>query len=89
MSLVDKKVDITGGNPTEWPDVLLTRIGVMTYLTPQFSVLDAAALKQLGEVFEYCLQEKEKRIVIDLTKVKSINSSSLTGNSRCCRKNHS
>ena len=78
MPQVDNKVDITESTATTWPDILLTRIGVMTYLTPQFNVLDQAACKQLNDVFEHCLREHEKRIVIDLTKVKLLNSSSLT-----------
>ncbi len=77
MSQADNKVNVTANTATAWPDILLTRIGVMTYLTPQFKVLDKAACKQLSEVFEHCLQEHEKRIVIDLTKVKTLNSLSL------------
>ena len=77
MSQLDNEVNVKGSIATAWPGILLTRIGVMTYLTPQFSVLDKVACKQLREVFEHCLQEHEKRIVIDLTKVNTLNSLSL------------
>jgi len=75
--MMDKKVNLTDKVPTLWPDILLTHIGVMIYLTPQFTVLDENARQQLAEVFEHCLQEHEKRIVIDLTRVKTLNSLSL------------
>ena len=77
MSPADNKVNVTANPATAWPDILLTRIGVMTYLTPQFKVLDKAACKQFSEVFEHCSQEHEKRIVIDLAKVKTLTSLSL------------
>jgi type IV pilus assembly protein PilB len=77
MSQLGNEVGVTGNTATTWPDILFTRIGVMTYLTPQFKLLDQAACKQLNAVFEHCLQEQEKRIVIDLTKVKLLNSLSL------------
>ena len=68
MSQADDKVNVTANTATAWPDILLTRIGVMTYLTPQFKVLDKAACKQLSEVFEHCLQEQEKRRTIALAR---------------------
>jgi type IV pilus assembly protein PilB len=77
MSMMEEKVDLTDKGAALWPSILFTRIGVMSYLTPQFTELDEEARKQLGEVFEYCLQENEKRIVIDLAKVKLLNSLSL------------
>lgn len=77
MPQLDNKVNVADNTAIAWPDILLTRIGVMTYLTPQFKVLDKAACRQLNNVFEHCLQEQEKRIVIDLAKVKSLNSLSL------------
>lgn len=77
MAVMGKKIDLVEKETTLWPDILFTRIGVMIYLTPQFSALDEGARKQLSEVFEHCLQEHEKRIVIDLTKVKLLNSLSL------------
>jgi type IV pilus assembly protein PilB len=69
-SMTDKVADVS-------PNILRTRIGVMVYLTPQFTVLDEDACKQLSEVIEHCLQEREKRIVIDLASVRTLNSSSL------------
>ncbi len=77
MSVPENKVGLTDNAASSWPDILFTRIGMMTYLTPQFSTLDETACKQFAEVFEYCLQKHEKHIVIDLTKVKKINSLSL------------
>ena len=79
--MMDKSTDIENAvedkGPALWPDILLTHIGVMVYLTPQFKVLDEDARKQFSEVFKHCLQEHEKRIVIDLTRVKFLNSLSL------------
>ena len=77
MSVPENKVGLIDNAASSWPDILFTRIGMMTYLTPQFSTLDEPACKQFAEVFEYCLQKHEKHIVIDLTKVKKINSLSL------------
>jgi len=82
MPISDNKLKLAdeipaADTPTAWPDIMLTRIGVMTYLTPQFSELDGAAGQQLSEVFEHCLQQHEKRVVIDLAKVKTLNSASI------------
>jgi len=82
MPKIDNKLKLTEAipaaeTPTAWPDIMLTRIGVMTYLTPQFSELDVVAGQQLSEVFEHCLQQHEKRVVIDLAKVKILDSESL------------
>ena len=82
MAKIDNKLKLTEEIPAAetanaWPDIALTRIGVMTYLTPQFSELDGAAGQQLSEVFEHCLQQHEKRVVIDLAKVKVLDSESL------------
>ncbi len=71
------KVKLVDDALVQWPDILLTRIGMMTYLTPQFSEFDERVCKQLDEVFEYCRQGQEKRIVIDLAKVKLLNGFSL------------
>ena len=77
MSIMDNKADVINKDSSLWPDILLAHIGVMTYLTPEFSTLDAGACKQLGKVLEYCIQEQNKRIVIDLTRIKTLNSLSL------------
>ena len=78
MSVEDNKVQLANeSSPTSWPDILLTHIGVMTYLTPQFTAFDKSARKQLADIFEHCLQHNEKRVVIDLAKVKSLNSETL------------
>jgi type IV pilus assembly protein PilB len=49
----------------------------MTYLALQYNVLDEDACKQLNEVIDQCLQEREKRIVIDLANATTLNSISL------------
>jgi type IV pilus assembly protein PilB len=54
-----------------------SRIGVMTYLVLQYDVLDQDACKQLDQTINQCLQEREKRIVIDLANVRTLNSISL------------
>lgn len=77
MSAKDNKVQLIDGKPTSWPDILLTHIGVMTYLTPQFTVFDDSACKQLAEIFEHCLQHNEKRVVIDFSHAKLLNSLTL------------
>jgi len=71
----DPEMNETAGEPAA--NILRSRIGVMTYLALQYSVLDEDACKQLGEFIEQCLQEKEKRIVIDLANVRTLNSISL------------
>ncbi len=77
MSEMDNKIDLVDREPALWPNILLTRVGVMIYLTPQFSIFDENARQQLTEVFRHCQQQHEKRIVIDLARVKSLNSVSL------------
>jgi len=77
MPLMDKETSMTDKVTELSPNILHTRIGVMVYLTPQFTVLDEDACKQLSDVIEHCLQEREKRIVIDLASVKMLNSLSL------------
>lgn len=78
MSQKDQKAKIENESESvAWPDILLTHIGVMTYLTPQFTAFDKSTRRQLTDIFEHCLQHHEKRVVIDLAKVKSLNSSSL------------
>ena len=77
MSAFDNKVQLADVSPTLWPDIFLTHIGVMAYLTPQFTVFDDSTRKQLADIFEHCLQNHEKRVVIDLAKVKSLNGSTL------------
>jgi len=54
--------------------ILRSRIGVMSYLALHFSTLDQAACKQLAEVIEQCLQEREKRIVVDLASLRTLTS---------------
>ena len=58
-------------------DILRSRIGVMTYLALQYDTLDENACKHLGELIDQCLQEREKRIVIDLANVRALSSASL------------
>ena len=77
MSVMDNTFQLADGAATTWPDILLTHIGVMTYLTPQFAKFDNATRKQLADIFEFCQQNHEKRVVIDLTRLKSLNSSAL------------
>jgi len=78
MSVEDSKAQfVNESSSASWPDILLTHIGVMTYLTPQFTVFDKSARKQLAGIFEHCLQHHEKRVVIDLAKVKSLDSATL------------
>jgi type IV pilus assembly protein PilB len=61
--------------PTEASSgISCSRIGVMTYLALQFPVLDQAACKRLSEVIDQCLQEREKRIVVDLASLRTLNS---------------
>jgi type IV pilus assembly protein PilB len=59
------------------PDIKLTRVGVMVYLVLKSKVLDASTCTQLVNVIEYCLAEREKRLVVDLANVKTLNSVSL------------
>ncbi|MGB5396841.1 MAG: ATPase, T2SS/T4P/T4SS family [Gammaproteobacteria bacterium] len=59
-------------------NIVLTRIGVMAYLTLQFKSLDENACRQLDEAIDRCIDLREKRIVIDLASVKTLNSISLT-----------
>lgn len=78
MSVEDNKSKLANeSSPTSWPDILLTHIGVMTYLTPQFTAFDKSERKQLADIFEHCLQHHEKRVVIDLARVKLLNSATL------------
>jgi type IV pilus assembly protein PilB len=73
----DNRGQLAAEPSSSWPDILLSHIGVMTYLTPQFTAFDDSARKQLADIFEFCLQHHEKRVVIDLARVKSLNSSTL------------
>lgn len=75
--MMDGKVDMTDAASTQWPMILHTNIGVMTYLTPQLIVLDETACGQLEQVVEHCLHQGENRVIIDLAKVKNINSISI------------
>lgn len=78
MSVEDNKAQVASeSSSTSWPDILLTHIGVMTYLTPQFTAFDKSERKQLTDIFEHCLQNHEKRVVIDLARVKFLNSATL------------
>ena len=77
MRIMDDDPNINGGAEGKAADIMRTRIGVMTYLALQYNVLDEAACKQLGELIDQCLQEREKRIVIDLANVKTLSSISL------------
>jgi type IV pilus assembly protein PilB len=74
---MDEESNLTDGETDKSPGILRSRIGIMTYLALQYSVLDKAACKQLGEVIDQCLQEREKRIVIDLANARTLNSISL------------
>jgi type IV pilus assembly protein PilB len=75
--MMDKDSGETASDTETSPNILRSRIGVMTYLALQYSVLDKDACKQLVEVIDRCLQEREKRIVIDLASVRTLNSISL------------
>ena len=77
MRIMDDGPNMNGGAEGKAADIMRTRIGVMTYLALQYNVLDEAACKQLGELIDQCLQEREKRIVIDLANVKTLSSISL------------
>ncbi len=78
MSVENNKAQLESeSSSTSWPDILLTHIGVMTYLTPQFTAFDKSERKQLADIFEHCLQHHEKRVVIDLARVKLLNSATL------------
>ena len=77
MRIMDDEPNINGGAEVKAADIMRTRIGVMTYLALQYNELDEAACKQLGELIDQCLQEREKRIVIDLANVKTLSSISL------------
>ena len=77
MSLMEEETNLTDDTSVLWPDISLTHIGVMVYLTPQFTSFDENACEQFTQVFEHCLQAQEKRIVIDLARVQTLNSISL------------
>ena len=74
---MDNRPNANKGDAEHAPNILRSRIGVMTYLAVQYSVLDEDACAQLGELIDQCLQEREKRIVIDLANVRTLNSISL------------
>jgi len=53
------------------------QVGVMTRLTPRFSLADDAELTQLAEAVASCVAEGNAKIVIELTHVNTINSLAL------------
>ncbi|MGB5457254.1 MAG: ATPase, T2SS/T4P/T4SS family [Gammaproteobacteria bacterium] len=74
---MDEDSDLTDGAGKAASNITRSRIGMMTYLALHYNVLDEAACKQLSEVIDECLQEREKRIVIDLATVRTLSSTSL------------
>jgi len=77
MRVMDEESNLTDNVTDSVSHILRTRIGVMTYLALQYPVLDEKACQQLVELIDQCLQEREKRIVIDLANVSMLNSISL------------
>ena len=77
MRVMDDGSNLTDRDRDKSQNILRSRIGVMTYLALQYNVLDEDACKQLNEVIDQCLQEREKRIVIDLANATTLNSISL------------
>lgn len=75
--MMDDDPDMNDGGGETAPDILRSRIGVMTYLALQYSTLDERACDQLNGLIDQCLQEREKRIVIDLANVRTLSSISL------------
>jgi len=77
MRVMDEESNQTDSVTDSSSKILRTRIGVMTYLALHHTVLDEDACQQFGELIDQCLQEREKRIVIDLANVTTLNSISL------------
>ena len=57
--------------------ILRTRIGVITRLAPRASLVDEAALKDLRDAAEYCMERRETQLVLDLATVQVLNSAAL------------
>lgn len=70
-------IDMSDTAFAQWPMILHTNIGVMTYLTPQLTSLDQSACEQLTKAAEHCLSQDENRVVIDLARVKTMSSVSI------------
>lgn len=64
-------------NTAHDPDVLRTRIGVLTYLAPRTPRFSEDALKALQESVETCIAERDTQLVLDLGAVEVINSPAL------------
>jgi type IV pilus assembly protein PilB len=77
MRVMDQESKPGQGDTATSSKILRSRIGVMTYLALQYNALDQEACTQLRQVIEQCLQEREKRIVIDLANIRTLNSISL------------
>ena len=77
MRMMDNNTDAGNKAEEQEPGILRTRIGVMTYLALQFDAFSEASCRQLSDLIDQCLQEREKRIVLDLANIKTLNSISL------------
>ena len=77
MRVMDDDHNMKGAAEGETPSIIRSRIGVMTYLALQYAALDEDACKHMGEMIDQCLQENEKRIVIDLANIRTLSSISL------------
>ncbi len=64
-------------NTAHDPEVLRTRIGVLTYLAPREPKLTGKALDALHEAVDACIRERDTQLVLDLGAVESVNSAAL------------